>query len=143
MEPPEDEGAGALPEFPGLSDRQRNNIEAINLFPNLLLTLFGDNLRAILVEPICPTACRERVSISFVGDGSMVSDLGRHRAVVAERFPAFNVEDVEVVARLQAGFESNGFERAHFNPHFDRMVHRFQQLVGQALACNGALNPPG
>jgi len=62
---PVDEGAGKLPEFPNLTSSQRSTIEAVCLFPNLLLTIFSDHLRVILVEPTAPSTCHERVKIFF------------------------------------------------------------------------------
>ena len=130
---PTDSAAGQLPEFPGLTPAQQSTIEAVCLFPNLLLTVFSDNLRLILVEPTGPRTCRERVSIFFVGDEAMAPQRESHRSTVADRFPSFNAEDVDAVSKLQHSFETSGFERAHFNAFFDGAVHGFQQLV--ALGC--------
>ena len=132
---PTDDAAGKLPEFPELNAPQRNTIEAVCLFPNLLLTAFSDNLRIILVEPTGPRTCRERVSIAFVGDEAMAPELVDYRTTVANRFPSFNVEDVEAVSKLQHSFETSAFEKAHFNAFFDGAVHRFQELV--ARSCGG------
>jgi len=126
---PTDNGAHKLPEFRDLAAEARHTMEAICLFPNLLLTVFADNLRAILVEPTSATTCHERVSVWFVGDEAMTPALEHYRNVVADRFPVFNIEDVEVVRRLQRSFESSGFESAHFNPFFDVNVFEFQQLI--------------
>lgn len=135
---PADEGAGKLPMFPGLSQTQQQTIEAVCLFPNLLLTVFSDNLRVILVEPTGPGSCRERVSIFFVGDEALEPCLEDYRRAVVARFPSFNDEDVGVVTRLQEAFENSAYDRAHFLPFFDGNVHRFQQLVGRACAADGA-----
>ena len=51
---PTDDSAGILPEFPGLNPRQSTVTEAFCLFPNLLITIFNDSLRIILVEPAGP-----------------------------------------------------------------------------------------
>ena len=53
---PSDEATGGLPAFPGLDAAERSVTEAICLFPNLLVTLFDDNLRIILVERTAPAA---------------------------------------------------------------------------------------
>lgn len=131
---PTDEAVGELPVFPGLNTTQLQTIEAVCLFPNLLLTLFSDNLRVILLEPTGSRTCRERVSIAFVGHEAMTPEAKSFRATVANRFPSFNAEDIEAVSRLQRSFETSGFERAHFNAFFDGAVHQFQRLV--ALHCS-------
>ena len=130
---PTDEGVGKLPVFPNLTLTQEATIEAISLFPNLLLTVFSDNLRAILVQPTGPGTCHERVEIFFVNEQALAPKLDKYRSIVAERFPAFNEEDVGVVGQLQTSFETSAFERAHFSGFFDVNVHRFQQLVARAL----------
>lgn len=131
---PTDEGAGKLPVFPGLTSSQKNTIEAISLFPNLLLTVFGDNLRAILIEPTSTRSCRERVEIFFVGEEALAPELAEFRTIVSNRFPVFNKEDIGVVEGLQQNFESSAFDHAHFLEFFDDNVQCFQQRVAKACA---------
>jgi len=131
---PTDVAAGKLPYFPRLTQSQKNTIEAISLFPNLLLTVFGDNLRAILIEPTGPRSCRERVEIFFVGEESLAPELEEFRNIIAARFPAFNKEDIGVVEGLQRNFESSAFNYAHFLEFFDDNVKCFQQRVAKACA---------
>ena len=131
---PTDAGAGKLPMFPGLTSSQEATIEAVSLFPNLLLTVFGDNLRVILVEPTGIDSCHERVEIFFVGEQALVPELDEFRAIVSARFPSFNKEDIGVVEQLQHNFETSAFEHAHFLEFFDDNVQRFQQRIAAACA---------
>ena len=84
------------------------------------------------MAPTGAASCHERVEIFFVGDASLGDELAQYREVIVERFPSFNREDVAIVSRLQKGFETSGFERAHFSAFFDGSVHRFQQMVARA-----------
>ena len=129
---PTDAGAARLPTFPNLTADQVTTLEAISVFPNMLITVFADNLRIILVEPTGPGSCRERVEVFFVGEEALAPGLADPRQVVVERFPAFNREDMEVVRRLQVSFETSAFEQAHFSAFFDANVHQFQSMVGRA-----------
>ena len=104
----------------------------MSVFPNLLVTVFSDNLRFILVEPTGPGTCRERVEIFFAGEAALAPAFAAERETVVERFPAFNREDVDLVGRLQESFESAAFERAHFSEFFDGNVHHFQRMVAHA-----------
>ena len=131
---PRDAGAGRLPEFPDLDDEQAATIEALSVFPNLLITVFSDNLRVILVEPTGPESCRERVEIFFAGEAALDPALAAERDAVVGRFPVFNREDVDIVERLQQNFASAAFERAHFSEFFDGNVHHFQRMVAHACA---------
>ena len=49
---PDDAAAGRLPAFEGLPDELAGRTEALCLFPNLLITVFNDNLRIIIVDPL-------------------------------------------------------------------------------------------
>ena len=131
---PTDRAAGKLPVFPDITESQKNTITAISLFPNLLLTAFGDNLRAILIEPTGVGSCRERVEIFFVGEQALDPALEEYRAIVSARLPAFNLEDIGVVEGLQRNFENSAFDRAWFLPSFDANVQCFQQRVARVCA---------
>lgn len=126
---PEDAAAGQLPVFPGLDPELNSKTEALCLFPNLLITVFNDNLRVIIVEPLEAGTCREHVHVFFVGDEAMSADLDDHREMAAARFVEFNTEDIEIVETLQKGFAGNGFDGGRFSPYFDQNIHHFQELV--------------
>ncbi|MEM7227089.1 MAG: aromatic ring-hydroxylating dioxygenase subunit alpha [Pseudomonadota bacterium] len=131
---PEDEAVGRLPTFPGLSEAERRYTEALSLFPNLLVTIFADNLRIIIVEPLASGHSRERVEVFFLGAAAKDPALAPVRQAAVARFREFNAEDVEVVERLQATFVRNPFDGGHLVPDFDGNVRAFQRRVLQALA---------
>ena len=131
---PEDDAVGKLPVFPGLDAVQDTTTEALSVFPNLLITVFNDNLRMILIEPTGPRTCRERVEVFFVGEAALRPTLRPARERVVGRFPAFNREDLALVAGLQESIENAAFERAHFSAFFDANVHHFQRMVAHACA---------
>ena len=63
-----DEASRKLPSFPGLGEAEQSVTEAICLFPNLLVTIFNDNMRIILVEPNGAARCHERIEVFVAGD---------------------------------------------------------------------------
>ena len=130
---PEDGAVGALPAFPGAPPGAASFMDAFGVFPNLCMTLFHDNLRVIVVEPDGPTRTRERVEVFFVGRGATDPALAEARAVLVERFGAFNAEDIGVVEKLQRSHESSAFDGGHFTPVLDGAVHRFHRLVASAV----------
>ena len=131
---PEDDAAGKLPAFPHLDAVQNTTTEALSVFPNLLVTVFNDNLRMILVEPTGPATCRERVEVFFAGEAALRPGLRDARERVVGRFPAFNHEDLALVAGLQESLMSTAFEHAHFSAFFDEHVLHFQRMVAHACA---------
>ncbi|MDD9983360.1 MAG: aromatic ring-hydroxylating dioxygenase subunit alpha [Gammaproteobacteria bacterium] len=128
---PSDEATGALPVFPDLDAAERSVTEAICLFPNLLVTLFHDNLRIILVEPDGAGRCRERIEVFVVGDEAMAPELAPMRHALVERFQSFNIEDVAIVEGLQDAFATTAFDGGRLSPAFDANLHHFQRLIAQ------------
>ena len=130
---PDDEATGRLPEFPRLPPEHTQRTEAICVFPNLLLTVFWDNVRAILVQPTGATTCRERVAVFFVGEAALSADLAPVREVAVDRFKEFNEQDIAVVEDLQIAHATTNYDGGRYSPHFDRNVAHFQRRVAQQL----------
>ena len=139
---PSDEATGRLPVFPGLGAAERPVTEAICLFPNLLVTLFDDNLRIILVEPDGAGRCRERIEVFVVGDEAMAPALAPVRRALVERFQSFNVEDIAIVEGLQDAFATTAFDGGRLSPAFDANIRHFHRLIaehsGTPLGCEQA-----
>ena len=134
---PSDEATGGLPAFPGLDAAERAVTEAICLFPNLLVTLFDDNLRIILVEPKGAGRCRERIEVFVVGDEAMALELAPMRHALVERFQSFNVEDIAIVESLQNAFATTAFDGGHLSPAFDGNIHHFHRLIAECTGNSG------
>ncbi len=130
---PDDAAAGKLPPFPGLAPELMQKTEALCLAPNLLITVFNDNLRAIIVEPMGPGRCRERINVFFVGDAATAPELESVREAAVSRFLEFNNEDIEIIETLQSAFEVNGYDGGCFSPYFDQNIDHFQRLISTAL----------
>ena len=134
---PSDEATGGLPSFPGLDAAERSVTEAICLFPNLLVTLFDDNLRIILVEPDGAGRCRERIEVFVVGDEAMAPELASVRHALVERFQSFNVEDIAIVEGLQDAFATTAFDGGRLSPAFDGNIHHFHRLIDKSTESSG------
>ena len=76
----------------------------------------------------------------FVGDESTAPELQFYRTIVAGRFPVFNLEDVEVVSKLQQSFSTSAFERTHFNPFFDGNVHHWYRYGTEKIKVTSTLS---
>ena len=140
-----DEASGRLPSFPGLSEAERSVTEAVCLFPNLLVTIFSDNLRIILVEPHGAGRCRERIEVFVVGEEAMAPDLAPVRHALVERFQSFNLEDIAIVEGLQDAFATTAFDGGRLSPAFDGNIHHFHRLIAASTRVPDTLsesNPP-
>lgn len=129
-----DDSFGKLPVFPGVSETEIGFTEALCLFPNLLITLFSDHLRMIIVDPIGVDACRERVEVFVAGDDAMTEELSQHRVTLMERFTSFNKEDLGIVSELQKSMTESRFPGAVFSKFWDRGVESFQKRIAQGLS---------
>lgn len=142
---PTDAAAGRLPKFPGACPDGTGFIESLSLFPNLLLTLFDDNLRSIIVHPLGPDASVERVEIYFRA-ATLDAAHDEARRITAERFPAFNHEDIGVCEGLQRNMAAGVFDGGYFSPRYDETVTRFQRrycwAMTEARSAGGVNAPP-
>ena len=138
---PSDEASGRLPSFPDLADRRRSVSEAICLFPNLLVTIFNDNMRIILVEPDGAGRCHERIEVFVVGEEAMAPELTPVRRALVERFQSFNAEDVAIVEGLQDAFATTAFDGGRLSPAFDGNIHHFHRLIVEHTGSSRARNP--
>ena len=130
---PDDEAVGKLPSFPALSERMQKSTEALWLSPNLLVTLFADNLRIIRVEPVDASRCREDIGVFFVGEEALGPENARFRQVTVDRFRDFNSEDIGIVEALQRGLTSSDYDGGHYSPAFDRNVGHFQSIIRRQI----------
>lgn len=126
-----DDATGKLPIFPGLGDAEQRVTEAICLFPNLLVTIFSDNLRIILVEPNGAGRCHERIEVFVVGEKAMAPELAPVRCALMQRFQSFNVEDIAIVERLQDAFATTAFDGGRLSPAFDANIRHFHGLIAE------------
>ena len=128
-----DGASGKLPAFPGLGEAERSVTEAVCLFPNLLVTIFDDNLRIILVEPDGAGRCRERIKVFVAGDEAMAPELAPVRRTLVERFQSFNAEDIAIVEGLQDAFATTAFDGGRLSPVFDANVRCFHRLIAEQV----------
>lgn len=129
---PADGAAGKLPRFPGSPANGSGFMESLVLFPNLLLTLFDDNLRTIIVHPKGPGLSVERVEV-FFHDGALAPEFDEVRQITVGRFPVFNDEDIAVCESLQQNMAAGAFDGGYFSPRYDDTVARFQRRYCQVM----------
>lgn len=126
---PDDLAVGKFPDFPGLPDARRTTLEALCLFPNLLVTITRDHFRIIIVEPDGTQQCEEHVHIFVNGEHAARSaELAAERQQLLDRFAEFNQEDLEITEKLQRSMNSR-FRDGTFSPAFDQAVKLFQRSL--------------
>ena len=130
---PDDIAVGEFDDFPNLPESRNTTLEALALFPNLLITVTRDHLRVIIVDPQGPNLCTERIHIFVNGEDAATNPgLQQQRQQLMQRFTDFNDEDLEITRRLQNSMQSS-FSEGNFSPFFDESVRLFHVALVDAL----------
>lgn len=123
-----------LPEFENWPQERREVAEYIAFFPNVLFGIHRDHGFAILLQPQGPTKTEERVCLFYV-DGLNESDpemqmvMDRH----AQQWRLVFEEDLGVVAGMQAGRSSPGFDGGAFSPVLETPTHSFHRWTATQM----------
>ena len=96
------------------------------LFPNLMLNFYPWGLSVNVVEPISKTKTRIQFK-SYVFDATK-TNLG-----AGADLDLVEKEDEAVVASVQQGIQSTGYQTGRFSPTQEKGVHQFHWLLSQAL----------
>jgi choline monooxygenase len=116
-----------LPAFPDLPDVWRGAAEYVALFPNLLIGIHQDHVKAVRLEPVSPERTIEHLELYYVGDAALAE---RYREVRAANLAAWRQvfqEDVFAVEGMQAGRRSPAFDGGLFSPVMDAATHCFHR----------------
>lgn len=97
------------------------------LWPNVMLNLYPWGLSLNVVEPLSPTRTRVRFR-SYVGERALLAR-GAGAALHTTE-----LEDEEVVSRVQQGVRSPLYRSGRLSPSHERGVHAFHRLLAAALA---------
>ncbi|WP_439816718.1 aromatic ring-hydroxylating oxygenase subunit alpha [Zavarzinia sp. CC-PAN008] len=122
-----------LPTFPGLDAEGMKRAEYPVLFPNFMSGVHPEYFFALMVYPTSPTTCHEELHVFFVGDEAMKPEYAANRANVVDLWTVTNLEDMDVVTRMQVGRGSPAMEGGRFSPELDTCVHDFQIQLADAM----------
>ncbi len=130
-------GGRILPRFPGLTPEQEKLAEYPVVFPNLMLGLHADHFLVLTAFPVAPDRTYERIDLFVIGDEALSPDFGANRAQVVEGWRSINVEDIDVVERMQVGRSSPAMDGGRFAPGQDDCVHAFELQWVDAMLDSG------
>ena len=123
-----------LPHFPGLPPARANEGIWFVMFPGFAFQVFPDQVVLFLVTPLGPERCRERVVIYFVGeDGANAPEYEKGRQNVIDNWAQLNAEDIGVIARMQQGRHSDGFDGGVLSPYWDPVIQQFARLMVEEI----------
>lgn len=116
-----------LPRFPGLPPARDRVGEYPVVPPSLMPGLMEDHAFGVVVTPLGPHRCRERLHLFVVGDEALGERFRPHRELLLQRWRQVNAEDIGIVESLHRGRASDAFEGGRFSPAQDPATLHFQR----------------
>jgi phenylpropionate dioxygenase-like ring-hydroxylating dioxygenase large terminal subunit len=131
--PEEGRGVG-LPYFPNLGDDLMQRGMWFVAVPNFAFEIYPDHIATFIATPVAPDRARERIDIYLVGEAAAGSQYAEQRQAVFDMWRDLNGEDLDVIARLQRGRLSPGYDGGRFSPYWDEApLHLSRQIVKAML----------
>jgi choline monooxygenase len=120
------------PQIPDYPQHLQGHGEYPILFPSLMLGAQASEFFAVSCEPVGPELTRERFYM-FFPEAAMTDEFAKVREAVLERWFDVNVEDIDVVERMQQGRHSEARNGSLFAPELEACVHQFAKQVAAAI----------
>ncbi|MEM7170421.1 MAG: aromatic ring-hydroxylating dioxygenase subunit alpha [Pseudomonadota bacterium] len=129
------EGRGTvLPHFPNLSDEDRRRGLWFACFPNFAVQVFADQFVILATTPLAPDETLEELHFFVVGDDAAQDEAhAEGRAELLSMWHDLNLEDVDLLERLQQGRRSIAFDGSIMSPAWEGPAHQLSQQVVRAI----------
>lgn len=132
--PQMEEGRGeGLPHWPNLPDTWRRRGLWFHLFPTLCVEVYADQFTVFHTVPTGPNTTREELHFYMIGDAATSDEHAAGRAQIIQTWHDLNLEDMDVLKRLQLGRQAPGYEGGSFSPYWDEAPLAFSRLVAETL----------
>ena len=125
--------ASALPYFPDLTDELASRGMWFVVVPNFAFEIYPDHIATFIVTPLTPATSRERIDIYLVGEAAEASQFAAQRQAVFDTWHDLNSEDLDVIARLQRGRLSPGYDGGRFSPYWDEAPLELSRQIVKAM----------
>ncbi|NNF79950.1 MAG: aromatic ring-hydroxylating dioxygenase subunit alpha [Rhizobiales bacterium] len=129
------EGRGdALPHYPGLSNEDSRRGLWFVCMPNFAVEVFADQFVVMATHPVAPDETYEELHFFVVGDDAATdAKYARGREELISMWDDLNMEDVELLERLQRGRRSVAFDGSIMSPAWEGPAHELAQQVIRAI----------
>ena len=125
------EGRGdALPHYPDLSEEDVRRGMWFAALPNFAAEVYADQFVILATYPVSPNETLEELHFFVVGEEAQSSpahEAGRQELI--KMWHDLNVEDVELLERLQRGRRSPAFEGSNMSPAWEVPSHELSQQI--------------
>jgi choline monooxygenase len=124
--------SGPIPIIPPLDKALGADDETYWIFPNTLIFAQRSFVSIRTILPIDASSTRELNAI-YVSAETTPERFSKERQQMKEAIDLVNVQDVGILARLQATRISIAADRARFAPEWDFMSHQFQTRIAEVF----------
>jgi choline monooxygenase len=129
------EGRGdGLPHYPGLSEEDARRGMWFACLPNFAAEVYADQFVILATYPVAPDETYEELHFFVVGEEAASED--RHaegRAELMKMWHDLNLEDVELLERLQRGRASIAFDGSRMSPAWEGPAHTLSRQIVRDL----------
>lgn len=118
-----------LPPLSTLSSSEREAARFIWLFPNVAINVLPNHCFIMITEPISPGYTVETTRILVPPESDRSSDREGALDELAKFWDLVNLQDVEIVERVQEGLSTRAYEGGRMCFKFEEPIHRFQNMI--------------
>ena len=132
-----------LPRVPGTWESEGRNFTLANIFPNTTMTCRANHLAPVIYTPLAPDRTQARMAWYFVGEAATNPDFAERREAVLDRWlgksrsptarDGVRSQDYGIMENQQVARASPVANVVQFSPHWEPLVHRFQNKLIDAL----------
>ncbi len=127
-------GKNKLPCFPNWPKNKEHIAEYVALFPNVMLGIHKDHYYAYWLEPINHELTIEHMELYYVGEEAANSKKFKSlRKQNHKLWKDIQMEDVDIIQRMQIGRNSPVYNGGNFSPIMDNPTHHFHKWVATNL----------
>jgi choline monooxygenase len=123
-----------LPQYPNLSEFEQRRGVWFACMPNFAVEIYADQFVVLATWPIAPGETLEELHFFVIGDEAAEDpkhEAGRRELIAM--WHELNLEDVEILERLQLGRESPEFEGSIMSPSWEVPAHQLAQQIVAAI----------
>lgn len=123
-----------LPRYPNLSDEDARRGMWFACMPNFAAEVYADQFVVLASYPVAPDETREELHFFVVGDEAATSDAyAKGRQELIAMWDDLNLEDKDILERLQLGRKSPAFEGSVMSPAWEVPAHQLAQQILQSI----------
>ena len=133
------------PKLPSMADLDEALMPlrpAVNLFPNVTISISPGNLAFVMFEAVGASRCIMHLWFYFVGEACDAPEHKTAREMVYAEWAHINAEDEGVCRRMQEGRGCDAYDGGRLAPYWDAGTAHFHAQIANAILAREAFARP-